>query len=191
MDSRQFDNLIRSLAASRRALFPGMLAIATGWAGASTGEAKKHKHKHKQMPKKAKPNFFGCIDVGKACASASDCCSGICRGKKGKKLCVAHGTGTCDQAADGFCEAADPEQTTCNDNPGCVCITTTAGSKFCTDPNPASGSGCGPCRTDADCEALLFPAGSACAPVAAGNCVSSPCGGFGCFVPCGPKPPKA
>jgi hypothetical protein len=188
MKRGQFDDLLRSFAATRRVFVPGMLAIATGRASAYSGAAKKKHHRHKA--KKPKPNAFGCVDVGKGCLYASDCCSGLCQGKKGKKLCVAHGIGTCDQEADGFCETSNPDQLRCNGNPACTCITTTAGSKFCGDPNPNVGSGCAPCRTDADCEALHFPAGSACAPVAAGNCVSSPCNGFACFVPCGPKPPE-
>jgi hypothetical protein len=175
-------------APSRRDVLRVLAATGLGL-GARSQEAAVAKlhHQHKHKPKKAKPNAFGCIEVGKACVTAKDCCSGICQGKKGRKLCVAHGTGTCDQEADGFCEAADPARTVCNDTPDCVCVATTAGSKFCAD---TSSGGCAPCKTDADCESVNFPPGSACAPVATGNCITSPCNGFACFVACRASPPS-
>jgi hypothetical protein len=184
MNSRYFDGLICSLVASRRALFPGMLAMAAGWVGVSTGEAKK-KHKHKA--KKANPNEFGCISVGKTCKNAEQCCSGACEGKKGKKRCRAHDTGTCDQNVDGICEADDLAQTLCGDT--CACIRTTAGSNVCFDPG--AGSDCADCQKDADCQALGFPAGSACAPSTGINCAGACESGMLCAVPCGVAPPES
>jgi hypothetical protein len=190
MDPFHFDRLARWLgtASPRRRLLGGLAASALGLVATGLPEVEaKKKHKHKRKPKPAQPNEFGCISVGDACTNAEQCCSGICEGKKGKKLCIAHGEGTCDQEADGFCEAEDTTQTVCNDNPACACIRTTAGSKFCFGP----GTDCADCQTDTDCEALGFPPGSACAPVATGNCSMNRCDGFVCAVPCGVAPQES
>jgi hypothetical protein len=177
---------------SRRDVLRGLAGAGFGLGAARLpgSVAAKKKHKHKRKAKKASPNAFGCIEAGKSCASAQDCCSGICQGKKGKKRCQAHGTGTCDQGADGLCEAGDPTQTACNDGPTCVCLRTTADSQFCGDVDAASGSDCADCQKDADCEALGFPAGSACVPFSEGRCSMSTCA-MVCVVPCGTERPES
>jgi hypothetical protein len=191
MHHDHFATLTRAVAGlpSRRSLLSGLTGLGLGLGAARLPDiatAKKRRHKKRKL--KVKRNFFGCVEVGNPCANASDCCSGICDGKKGKKTCQVHGAGTCDQEADGYCQAEDPELTACNDVPGCLCWRTTSDSQFCGDLNGESGSSCAVCRKDADCEALGFPAGSACVPVGGGNCSPSPCG-TACLVPCGTAAP--
>jgi hypothetical protein len=176
---------------SRRNVLRGLAGAGLSWGaltrpGNTVAKKKRTRKDKKRKRKAAEPNAFGCIAVGDLCQSGSQCCSGICEGKKGKNLqtCQAHGTGTCDQEADGFCQAEDPEKAACNAVPGCDCWRTTAGSQFCGDLNGESGSDCANCRKDADCEALGFPAGSACVPVVGRNCNSSSCE-MACLVPCG------
>lgn len=199
MDGNRFDALARQLTdrSSRRDTLRALVGVGIGLRGgrlSGTAEAKKkgkRKGKHKRTNKKAKPNAFGCLSVGKACKSAEQCCSGICQGKKGEKQCLNHGAGTCNQEAQGFCEAANPELTTCNNSSFCLCFRTTAGSNFCEDANPGSGSDCADCKKDADCAALGFPPGSACVPVSEGRCAGQCESGTGCLVPCGFEPPSA
>lgn len=147
------------------------------------------KSKHKKAVQVApQPNEFGCLSVGQPCGGDSTlCCSSICEGaapKKGKRdtrVCAAHGQGTCDQTAPGICEAKDPNQVLCNDSTG-ACFTTTAGSNFCAELT-GEHSGCADCRRDADCEALGFPPGTACAIVSGRNCVSPCQGKLACMAP--------
>jgi hypothetical protein len=51
----------------------------------------------------------------------------------------------------------------CNNRTDCGCFHTTAGSDVCSEL--FGPSECAACQRDADCEALGFPAGAACAPV--------------------------
>jgi hypothetical protein len=188
------------LAPSRRDVLRGFASAGLGlaiirWqdaAEAKKGHHKKHKgNKGKRNPKQETPepvfNRFGCLSVGQPCGGDSSlCCSSICEGpapKKGKRdtrVCAAHGQGTCDQAAPGICTATDPAQALCNASTG-ECLATTAGSIFCGDVSGLSD--CADCRTDADCEALGFPAGSACAVVTGVNCVGVCPGGLACVAP--------
>jgi hypothetical protein len=142
------------------------LAAATGFLAKPGADAKK-KRKHKKRKPKAQPNEFGCLEVGDPCKSDEQCCSGVCEGKK----CRAHDTGTCKQ---------DGQLAPCNNRTNCGCFTTTAGSDICAELFPPSD--CAACQRDADCEALGFPLGSACAPY---DCPS----GTACMVPCGKAPP--
>jgi hypothetical protein len=66
---------------------------------------------------------------------------------------------------------------------------TTAGSIFCADYSIGE---CANCHTDADCEALGAPAGSACVPVATGYCGEFACPGKkACMPRCGKPGPAA
>jgi hypothetical protein len=156
MNSHHFDDLSRSIAASRRALFPGMLAIAAGWVGVSTGEAKKkHKHKHKHKPKKAKLNEFGCVNVGDVCQTAEQCCSGICAGKKGTKTCQAHDVDVCEVGQD---SCAGEIRCTIPSGPDeGFCFTTTGNAPYC----GALDGECFACAKDAECVPFCG-AGAAC-----------------------------
>jgi hypothetical protein len=145
----------------------------------------KKKRKRKKNNKKAKRNAFGCVSVGGFCKNDGQCCSGICQGKKDKRKCKAHGTGTCDQEGPGICSTPNPALILCN-SAECACVRTTAGSNFCFDIAYEAANDCADCQTDADCEALGFPPGSACAPFAQGEiCAGASCeGGMACVTPC-------
>jgi hypothetical protein len=183
MDGSQFDSLLRSLMESRRSLLSGALALAGGTLGIANAGARKRRKKKGKKAKKPKPNAYGCLSVGAACTSEAQCCSGICDGKKGKKLCLAHDTGMCDQEAPGYCEAASPYQTRCNNQLLCLCTRTTAGSTIC--GTVGGPSICTNCTKDADCVAQGLPAGSACVPFTEGNCAGNCESGMACMAPCG------
>jgi hypothetical protein len=175
---------------SRRDVLRGLTAAGLGLGLAALpelGEAKPKRRKKRKRPKPAKPNQYGCLEVNDPCRRHTQCCSGICTGKPGKKRCRAHGTGTCNQRAPGICEADNPALTFCNNSPTCVCVRTTAGSAFCGEGN-LEVSRCAPCKRDADCVALGLPPGSACAPTATGNCAGDCATGTVCLVPCGTDP---
>jgi hypothetical protein len=183
MTDHTFDHLARSLTGSRRSLLAGVLAVAIGWLGAPGVKAKK---KPKTKPK---PNRYGCLDVGDPCKRDGQCCSGICKGKPGKKRCRAHDTGTCPQRRPGLCDPHQPTVTPCN-NETCVCLRTTADSNFCANANSVN---CADCKKDADCLAEGFPKGTACVPMTGGECTNF-CDetGMACMLPCGtelPDPP--
>lgn len=163
MDQNHRERLTRALTAipSRRDILRGLAGAGLGWGVARLpdGADAKKKRKRKKKTKKAKPNAFGCLDVDNACKTADQCCSGVCEGKKGKKTCRAHDTGTCEQERPGYCAEGNPYLALCNGGEG-VCFRTTAGSNVC-----ANDFVCADCQRDADCEALGFPLGTACAPV--------------------------
>jgi hypothetical protein len=193
MNTTPFTAVTRSLISlpSRRHILRSLAGAGLGLGSARLPdfvEANK-KRKRKKKNKKAKPNEFGCLSVDKTCKNSKQCCSGICEGKKGKRTCRAHGTGTCDQKAPGICTAPNPLLTRCNNSDQCACIRTTAGSNFCYDQDADAGSDCADCQQDADCEALGFPPGTACAPVFAGACSGACETGMYCVVPCGTEPP--
>jgi hypothetical protein len=179
-------------------VLPSRRDVLRGFAGAGLGlgfarlsgitEAKKKRKHKKRKPKKPTPNEFGCLEVGDACATEDQCCSGICEGKKGKKQCRAHDTGTCDQQAPGVCEAGNPYAALCNGGE-CACFSTTAGSNVCAQD--FSTSVCSDCQKDADCLALGFPPGSACAPIWGDFACADLCeNGMACMIPCGYEPPE-
>jgi hypothetical protein len=189
MDGSRFDGLARSLIGSRRSMLVGALVMATGSLGISESEAKK-KRRHKKRKPKAKPNEFGCFEIGDPCTSADACCSGICEDKK----CQAHHTGTCPQDLDtDICLAGtieDALKVLCDNSQSCGCYRTTSGSRYCSAFLYNEGdSRCADCKTDADCVALGFPPEAACAPVSRGRCAGECPSGMACLVPCGTELP--
>jgi hypothetical protein len=197
MNQHRVPTLSRSLASipSRRDVLRGLVGAVFGLGVGRVpdfAEAKKKKGK-KKRPKKAKPNAYACLSVGVECKNAGQCCSGICQGKK----CRAHDTGTCGQDLQGWClvgAAEDGARHICNNNQLCRCHRTTAGSVFCADFFPSDDPGVDPrcvdCQKDADCLALGFPPGSACAPVSQGYFCAGACPtGMACLTPCGYEPP--
>jgi hypothetical protein len=179
---------------SRRDVLRGLAGAGPGLGIARLPDlvAAKKKHKRKKNEKQPKPNAFGCFNVGAACKTEEQCCSGICEGKKGKRQCRAHGTGTCDQQDPGICEAGSPLLAICNGGE-CLCFRTTGGSKYCADAGfVRTHNQCADCQKDADCLALGFPAGSACAPIGGDFACAETCGGgTACVIPCGAKPPPS
>ena len=159
MDDLRFDRLTQRLSSSnsRRTtlvLLLGATALTTGNGRAAAGP--------------------GCKDVGRKCRRAQECCSDVCKGKKGKRRCKAHDTGGC--RAGFFPEGNDRPTRSCTSSSGAPgsCATTTGNAGYC-----VGGGDCRVCSKDADCHAL-------CGPRAA--CVLSPigCAGLSGTVCVGP-----
>ncbi|MGH2618506.1 MAG: hypothetical protein ACRDJC_25020, partial [Thermomicrobiales bacterium] len=105
----------------------------------------------RKKPKQPRPNAFGCLDVGDSCTRASQCCSGICEGKKGKRRCRAHDTGGCSAGltpAAGCGGTADIACTTSRGQPG-RCATTTGNAGYCVAEFHSYSDFS--CKTDVDC----------------------------------------
>jgi hypothetical protein len=156
MDDLQFEEFIRSLARSRRSFLSGPLALAASWFGVSVaGAKKKHKHKKRKRKPKATPNEFGCLEVGDPCTSADECCSGVCEGTPGNKVCTAHDTGDCrpgERSESCSATSLDIRCTTSTGNPNGICDTTTGNAAYC-----VYDGDCFPCRKDVDCQAFCGP----------------------------------
>jgi hypothetical protein len=187
MNELHFDDMLRTLTRSRRSLAAGAVAAIAGLLIAPGSDAKKkRKRKHKKRKPKAQPNEFGCFEVGDPCTSEADCCSGVCEGKK----CRAHGTDVCGQDEPGVCTAPFDDIPSLGCGTNCFCYRTTAGSNFCSSGVWTGDQwNCTDCKTDADCLALGFPAGSACAQVGRGICSGWCDSGMACLLPCGTKRP--
>lgn len=176
MDANRFDGLSRQIfdATSRRrfmrVLGAGSFAALGAWPlGAVDADAKrKHKKKHKR--KKAKPepkpklNAFGCVNVGDACTSEEQCCSGICERGTGGKTCQAHDSGDCLAGMQiDECGGTNVACTTSSGAPG-ACGTTTGNAGYC-----VSTGMCHACQTDTDCQTAqggAFGPNAACIPCA-------------------------
>jgi hypothetical protein len=85
MDASCFDTLVRSLVAgsSRRVIARAVgaaLGLSLTHALATVSGAKKKRKKRKRTLRR---NEFGCVNVGDKCrGKGTNCCSGICQGKK-------------------------------------------------------------------------------------------------------------
>jgi hypothetical protein len=148
---------------SRRDVLRGLAGSGLGL-GAVRLPAAAIARKKKKKNKKAKPNAFGCLNVGDPCKHANQCCSGVCKGKRGKKRCHAHDTGGC--------KPSTSPGTPCTSSSGVAgqCYTTTGGAGYC-------GVGdCYPCAKDADCRAVCGPR-AACVVRAAECLVGTGCRG--------------
>jgi hypothetical protein len=168
MNASQFDSLVGALtdgAAPRRVLVRGLVGAGIAAALMPWGQEEldarrsKKRGKRKKDNKKPKVNRFGCRNVGIACSSANQCCSGICEGrggkgkngKKRKKTCRAHDTGGC---------RADLES--CSANRDITCTTTTGEDGFChittgNAPYCAFDGIDAECTKDEDCIELCGP----------------------------------
>jgi hypothetical protein len=198
MEASSFDRLTRSLSAatSRRAILPSLAAAAVGLGMAShlpqVTIAKQDK-KERKKKKKLVFNQFGSVDVDSKCRGKDDaCCSGLCEGKKPKKgkkdkrHCVAHDTGTGCMAGQRspFCQGMlDPASFdgegmlagSCTTSAGVLgaCETTTGNAPYC-----QRDRACARCSKDTECEAVCGQ-GAVCGLCA--GCVLS--GGTACFGP--------
>ena len=162
MDASRFDDLLRTLTrgSSRRTL-PRLagIVVALGFAGRTTGGVTAKKRRKR---KKVKRNGLGCVNVGRFCKRANQCCSGICKGKKGKKKCTGHDAQGCEAGQTvAACGGTTVACTSSAGLPG-VCQTTTGRAAYCS----AIATGCVGCRRDGECAALCG-AGAACIPCAA------------------------
>ena len=184
MDQSRFPLVTRSLTRvpSRRDVLRGLVAVGLGLGAPrlpAAAAAKKRRKRRKKKP--AGPNAYGCRSVGVACTSADECCSSICEGSR----CRAHGIGVCKQGVAGACAATSVDdllEVACHGT-NCFCFRTTAGSNYCSAGPLTGGGSCADCEKDADCVALGYPAGSACAPVSQGICGACP-SGTACLAPC-------
>jgi hypothetical protein len=172
MEAPRFDRLSCAFAgASRRRLLRSLSALA---AIALPGGAQARKRKGKKKRKKVTRNGFGCVNVDRSCQNDGQCCSGICRGKQGKKRCRGHDGGDC-QAGQRE-EACGGTEVFCTSSAGefGICNTTTGNAPYC-----AVGAGCFPCAKDADCQAVCGAA-AACI-VCLDACAED--GGTACVAP--------
>ncbi len=147
VNQHRFDGLTRSLASvpSRRDVLRGLAG-----AGLELGAARLPgvvaAGETRRKVKKARPNAFGCLDVGNRCKNADQCCSGLCRGKRGKRRCRAHNTEGCTAGAPPhICDLGNRPCTSSLGDPG-FCQTTTGKAGYC-----AAGGMCHACTTDAEC----------------------------------------
>jgi hypothetical protein len=108
----------------------------------------------------------GCKNVGKKCKKKKDCCSGICKGKKGKKRCKAHDSGGCQPTA-----GTSGQNIACTTSTGEMgtCFTTTGNAGYC-----ANDGECFPCTRDADCRPYC---GTQAACVRSDFCLAGACFG--------------
>jgi hypothetical protein len=84
-----------------------------------------------------------CLQFHHKCHHGGQCCSGLCKGRNGRKRCrTAPDQGICTIETLG---------TECDDGTGtlCFCYRTTRGGAFCAQPILS----CDPCHRDADCPA--------------------------------------
>jgi hypothetical protein len=184
MDRNHFDQLARNLARvpSRRHVLRSLAGAGLGLATAQHSqpvEAKKrHKRKkHKNRTPQATPNEYGCLNVDDPCTSATQCCSGICGGTRGKKTCRAHDTGDCEPGIEPEACGEENESicTTSSGDEG-YCGTTTGNAGYC-----AGAGACYACKTDVDCQRAnngFFGPTAACL-----KCAFCPeTGGTACFM---------
>jgi hypothetical protein len=190
---QHFDEMTRILAgaSNRRHVLRGLFGASLGVSLAQIpglAAARKRRKRKKNKSKRPKPNAFGCLEIGDACKDADQCCSGICEVHKGKRSCRPHDTGICKQGKPGFCTADNPSTIVCNEAETCGCVETTAGSNVCALLDIYIDDLCADCKTDADCEALGFAEGTACAPFVGGFCDFICPNGTACLTPCPAEP---
>ena len=172
MDALRFDTLTRALTrdSSRRVALQLLTGAALGGLLTAVG----------LLP--AEATHFDCRHVRKSCTRSRQCCSGRCRGPKGKKTCRAHGTGICTTSQD-VCTQGEAGNE-CGTSPAgaCVCAITTGGAPYCTQ-----GTACFPCTKDTDtgCFGGTLP-GAACIVCPGCQSASNP-NGTACAQPC-PNP---
>jgi hypothetical protein len=147
MNEPRFERWARALsgpASRRQTILASILGGLTLLRGGHEATAKKRKKKN------IKKNDFGCVNVGGLCKNKGQCCSGICKGKKGRKRCKAHDTGGCTGEQDTCAGVLVPCKTATGEDGACARTTGNAG--YCN-----GGGFCFPCRRDADCHARCGP----------------------------------
>jgi hypothetical protein len=161
MNAQHFDAITKSWGSlSRRRLLRGVAGSALGTLAAVIGTAE------------VRATLVSCVPVGKRCKRSGQCCSGRCRGPKGKKTCRAHNVGTCT-ATQNFCTSA---ATALCGGGQCGCTRTTGGASFC-----SKGGSLITCTKDAECVVALDTPGAACVVFAGSDCTPE---GNRCALPC-------
>jgi len=173
MDDRLFDALTKSMVStvSRRWM---LRSVATGAVATALVSGFARLQPRESAAQEAFAHF-GCRHVGKPCKRARQCCSGLCRGPKGRQTCRQHNVGTCQAGQD---RCANPTLGSCNGQPDCACFQTTGRGVFC---GRVSTTECVECGLDADCAAVTGP-GSACITTNGGNCLCP--SQSACMAPC-------
>jgi hypothetical protein len=163
MDENRFDILTKSLldlGRSRRTLssVPSRRDVLRGLAASGIGLGMAQLPVHVRAE-----NQYGCLNVGDRCKKASQCCSGVCKRKGGKRKCAAHDAGKCSLLRN-RCTATDPILAACNlPDEWATCLVTIGNAPFCgTLLAFKQDVHCQTCTKDADCLSLGFPPGSAC-----------------------------
>lgn len=154
MDTNRFDALARAL--NHQQTRRGALGVLAGFSGLGLGAAAAKKGKKRKPKQKPRFNQFGCVNVGGFCKNSGQCCSNICRGKKGKRTCRAHNTGgsVCEPVELGFCGAGDDVSAViCNNGIG-RCVTTTGNAPYCagSQPEESCSPDIVPCTKDKECQ---------------------------------------
>ena len=167
MDAPGFDALTRALVTTgtrRRALRAGLVA-ALGLAGGPLGVQ----------------GAAACRARGETCRRGSQCCSGLCRGPRGRKTCRrAPLQGTCTIASSVCAGTLTP----CGNDNGfdCLCRVTARGTAFC---GSLETGACIACGSNADCEQARPGSGWVCT-----RCATCPdTGNRACIAPC-PDPDR-
>lgn len=172
MDGERFDRMTKNLAVGtfgRRRVLRGLAGAGLGLLLARIGVSAAAEETIEA------DNQFGCVRVGRRCRKNRQCCSGICKGRKGKETCRPHNVGTCKRSQN-VCGPV-MQVARCNNSDDCGCFVTTGGASFC----GGDRGECMVCRDDRDCQARGFGQGAACV-VCREECPDT---GTGCLVPCG------
>ena len=171
MDAKRFDSLSRAigLRRSRRGAFQALASAALG----ATAIKVSLSTEPAEAVQVTAERRFDCTAVGNSCkGNDSQCCSGRCKGKKGKKRknggrnrdtsqCVAHDQAECTSGQD-TCDTGIA--VACGFRGRGGCFKTTGNASFCGQiegPRPPRLN-CENCTTDQDCEALGYGSGAAC-----------------------------
>ncbi len=165
MDQTRLDSLVRRLAetTTRRHALRTLAAGALGLLGGTPGGAWAAE---------------GCLSEGKPCERGKQCCSGLCKGKKGKKACRrVPSQGICTNRMK-ICDGSSPHPD-CGAGPlDCRCNTTLTGRAFC-GSSLDTNAGITPCASDLEC-AQQFGNGAVCVRGAG----VGPCTIDFCQLPC-------
>ena len=112
----------------------------------------------------------GCKNINKPCKKKKECCSNLCKGKKGKKKCKGHDAGTCKPGSEtATCGGVSVPCKTFDGQDG-LCATTTGNAPFCLAFALEEQ-----CTKDAECRKSAGK-GAACV-VCAGSPTGSVCAG--------------
>jgi hypothetical protein len=134
MDATRFDHLARALVRGQSRQTRRALVLVAFLLAGIRREAAAH----------------DCKNLNAKCKRSQKCCSGVCRGRKGRKRCKAHDTGGCPRGQDA-CAGSDA-CTTSTGNPG-HCATTSGNAGYCVFGAP----NCRVCTHDDECRPQFGP----------------------------------